>query len=135
REQRGDLLVGRDHQVLDQAVRLRLHRTLGAGDVALVVEAEVRLDAFHRERPGARTPLFQRAGDRPRGLEWLRPGVLRALLPAEDPVDAVVVQALVRADDAAIEGRALDVRAREIHLYSRREAVLVRAQRAGVVGQ
>ncbi len=57
REQPGDRLVGGDHQVLDQAVGLRLRAAQDLGDVALLVEHELGLLRVDRQR----TPRCSRA--------------------------------------------------------------------------
>src|SRR5439155_25744372 len=123
------------HQMLDEPVRLRLHAALGARDVAVAVEGELRLDALDRERALLRAALGERAGHLARRLQRVGPRLLRALVTGEDAVDAVVVEALVGADLAAVERRAADLGAGEVHLDGYGVAVLVRAQRARVVGQ
>src|SRR3954454_3828858 len=55
--------------------------------------------------PAAASGCGPRSRRRPRGRERLRPRLLRLLGAGEDPVHAVVVQALVGADEGAIEGR------------------------------
>ena len=99
------------------------------------VEGELRLDALDRQRAAALAPGLQRRRRRPRGRERLRPRLLRVLRAGEDPVDPVVVQPLVRADRRAVEGRFDALRAAQLELDGDRQAVDVRAQRAGVVRQ
>ena len=73
----GDGLVGRDHQVLDQLVRLGLLARHDAGDVPLAREVELRLDGLDRERPARRARgLVERGGDaraRPRAARPTAP--------------------------------------------------------------
>ena len=106
-EQLGDLLVGEDHQLLDQLVRLglrtpsarrprRRRSKLNSGS-----ELSTSSDAPGAAPASAAARLArqgQRLGDRLRAA---------LALPGEDLVELVVVQPRVRADPAAVEaGRA-----------------------------
>ena len=62
-------------------------------------------------------------------------GSAARLAPAEDPVDAVVVQPLVRADERPVERGLDDLRPADLHLDRHREAVLERHERARLVRQ
>ena len=122
-EQRRDALVGRDHQVLDEAVRLRRRADALALDVAARIEGELGLRALDRQRAARLAPRLQGGCRRPRGSERLRPRRVGRLVAREDPVDAVVVESRVRADHRAVEGAADDLRAAHLHLDRDRVAV------------
>ena len=102
-EQLRHLLVGEDHQPLDQPVRLGLGDAAGADHVAARVEAELGLEGLDVEA-GRAAPLAQRrgrlAGDRQRLGDRLR----RFGPTGEDDVELVVVEPRVGADAAAVEG-------------------------------
>ena len=104
-EQRGDLLVGEDHQPLDQPVGLGLRDAAGGDDVAVLVEAELGLAGFDVEL--AAGAALARAPRPPRGRSPAarRPRRGASLAPGEDPVELVVVEARVGADQAAVEAR------------------------------
>ena len=135
-EQRRDALVGGDHQVLDEAVRLGL----------LARRPGSRRGRAGRRRTRARSRSIASA-PRASRRAWSAAAAARAAAsgsahgasarssPGEDPVDAVVVEARVGADQRAVERAAHDLRAAQLHLDRDREAVDVRAQRAGVVRQ
>ena len=116
-------------------MRLGLHRRHRLDEVAAAVEGELRLDGLDGQRAAVLAAGLQRRRRRPRGRERLGPRLLRVLGAGEDPVHAVVVQALVGADERAIEGRLDGLRAAQLELDGHRQAVDVRAQRAGVVRQ
>ncbi len=134
-EQRRDRLVGGDHQVLDQPVRLGLLARGLLGHVALARERELRLDRLDRERAARLPRILQRGGGAARGGQRLRPRRARALGTGEDPVHPRVVQALVGADDRAVEGAAAQPRPVELELDRDREPVLVGHERARAVGE
>ena len=100
----GHLLVGEDHQPLDQAVGLGLRHAARAGHVALGVEAELRLEGLDVE---ARRPavLAQRRRGLPRHRQRLGDSLGRPRAAGEDRVELVVVEAGVGADAAAVEAR------------------------------
>src|SRR3954466_11504400 len=83
-EQPLDLLVRRDHEVLDYPVRLGLLARPRRGDVAADAEVALRLACLDLERVLLQAALMQRRGDGARGLERLCPRFLRRLLPGED---------------------------------------------------
>ena len=84
-----------------------------------------------RSRSRASAPAAARAT-----AERLRPRLLRALLAGEDPIDAVVVQARVGADQRAVEGAAADPPVlTELELDGHRQTVGAGHQRAGVAGE
>ncbi len=119
--------------MLDQPVRLGLHAALDRGHVAVAVEGELRLGRLDRERALALPLGLQRGGGGPRRAQRLGPRLLRLLLPGEDAVDLLVVEARVGADRRAVEGDASDDGAVQLQLDRDREPVDVRPQRAGVV--
>ena len=133
RQQLRDRFVGRDHQVFDQPVRLRLLGWQQRLDVTLAREAELGLARLH----GQRAARLARVRERPRHLarrgQRRRPRVERALGTGEDPVHTRVVEPLVGADDRAVEGRAAHVGAVELELDGHGQPVLARHQRAGAV--
>ena len=88
-EQRRDRLVGGDHQVLDQAVRLGLLDSAArAVDVAVAVEVELRLGRLDGERAAASRARLQRGGRRARGRQRLAPTAPAACsAPAKIAVD------------------------------------------------
>ena len=100
---RGDLLVGQHHQALDQAMRLGI----GHGDrglhVPFRVEAEVGLGGRDLKRLGAAT-LGQHRGDLAGQRQRLGDRLGRALAAGEDAVQLVVIQAVIRAHQRAVEG-------------------------------
>ena len=102
-EQRRDRLVGRDHQVLDQPVRLRLLAPHELGDVPVARERELGLlRTRRRARPAPRAPP---GAPRPPARRRQRLGPRRhgGLVAGEDPVHLRVVQPRARADDRAVE--------------------------------
>ncbi len=127
-EQPRDGFVGRDHQVLDQPVRLGLRAGVDRGDVAALVEDELGLLGVDDERSGALARRLQACGGRARGGERLGPRLLRALGGGEDAIDLLVVEALVRADQRAVERRAHDLGAVELELDGHGEALARRAR-------
>ena len=130
-----DLLVSRDHEVLDQPVRLGLLAGPRLRDVPAGVEAKLRLGGLEFERRLRQPALVQRGGDGASCGEGRRPGLERRLVAREDSVDALVVQALVGADRRAIERRPLDRGPGEVELDGDRRAPRPGNERAGVVGQ
>ena len=133
-EQLGDLLVGEDHQLLDQAVGLGLLDRVRADDLS-VLEAELGLGALNVERRAgpasregrSRLPCErQRLGD-PAG---------RPRPTAEDLVELVVVEPRVRADQAAVEARRERLAGlRDLNLGGDGEPVLVGDEAADVGGE
>ena len=108
REQARDRLVGGDHQVLDQAVglglrarrgsprRCRARRTTNSGSSESITSAPLLLArALRAPRPRSRAARSGSAH-----------GSARRSRPAKIAIDALVVQAHVRADQRAVEGRA-----------------------------
>ena len=104
-------------------------------EVAAAVEGELGLDRLDGQRAAALAARLERGRRRARGGQRLRPGVLRGLGAGEDAIDAVVVQALVGADERAVEGRLHGLGAAQLELDGDRQAIDAGAQRAGVVGQ
>ncbi len=83
-EQLRDGLVGGDHQVLDQAVRLGLHAARRARHRAAIVECELRLHGLDRQRAAAAAPrLLERRRCRARGGQRLGPGLRAGSEPAK----------------------------------------------------
>ena len=76
-EQRGDSLVGGDHQVLDQPVGLGLHAGADRDDVAALVELELGLLGVDDERAAALASPLQRARPRARGTQRCPPTARR----------------------------------------------------------
>ena len=83
REQAGDGLVGRDHQVLDQAVGLGLHATEDVRDVAVLVERELGLLGVEHQRPAALALPRQRRRRLARGAQRRPHGSAADSLPAK----------------------------------------------------
>ena len=77
RKQRRDRLVGGDHQVLDQPVGLGLRARADLGDVAVLVEDELRLLGVDGQRPAPLARALQRRGRRARGRQRRRPRLAR----------------------------------------------------------
>ena len=134
-EQPRDGLVGGDHQELDQPVRLGLLGRQQALDVPLVREAELGLLRLHGQGAPRFARIRQRRRDLARRGQRRGPRLLRTLGAREDPVHARVVEPLVGADDRAVEGRAPDLRTRELELDRDRQPVLARHERARPVRQ
>src|SRR5207302_6256398 len=86
-KQRRDRLVGGDHQVLDQAVGLRLYARGDRADVALVVERELVLGRFDHERASLRARTRQLRGGDPLRRKRRAPRVERVLVAGEAAVD------------------------------------------------
>ena len=89
--------------MLDEAVRLGLHRGHHFDEMPAAIERELGLDRLDGERAATFAASLQgrrgRPGARQRPSPWLRCG----LFTGEDPVDAVVVQALVGANDRTVK--------------------------------
>ena len=135
RKQPGDGLVGGDHQVLDQAVGLGLHARANLGDVSALVEDELGLLGVDRQRAAPLARVLQSASSPARRRQRRRPRLQWLLLSGEDPVDALVVQPFIGADQRAIELRALDLRAIELQLGRHRQALSRWHERARVAGK
>ena len=74
--------------------------------MALLVELELGLLGVDHERAAALARALQRGGGLAGDAQRLAPGLDGGLAAGEDAVDALVVKALVGADDRAVEGRA-----------------------------
>ncbi len=134
-QQLGDLLVGEDHQPLDQAVRLGLGDTARADDVAARVEAELGLEGLDVEA-GRAAPLAQRRGRLAGDRQRLGDRFGRFRPPREDDVQLVVVEPRVGADAAAVEARAAGLTAGpQLDLRRHGEALHPRCQAAGLLAQ
>jgi hypothetical protein len=131
-QQRCDLLVAEDHQLLDQPVRLRLLNRPSAGDVAVVVEGELRLRRVDFE--GAAQALGgERRGGGARDLQRLCDRLRREGAASEHLVELVVVEARVGTDATAVEAcRAHLSPGSELDLRGHCEALRAGRQRAGV---
>ncbi len=135
RQQRRHLLVGQDHQLLDQGVRLGLRLVGDAQHVAAIVELELRLRGLDGERAPARPALPKRGGDRARSHERVRPRLLRALVAGKDAIHLRVLEPRVASNRRAMERRAHDAIRLHLELDGHCVAVLVRHEAAGLVGQ
>ena len=124
-EERGDVLVREDHQLLDEHVRVRLALEPGLGDPA-VLEAEDDLRRGDLERAAREAAAAQLRGDLVGKRELLED--LRRRLAA---LRLAVRQPRARADHRAVEDGSPSRR----HLDRDGEPVLVRPQRAEVVGE
>ena len=128
----GDLLVGQDHELLDQAVRLRLLLMAHTGHVAVGVELEGRLGVADLDGV---SPPGERTRDLPCDGEPVRPRSLGAGPPREDLVHLAVGEALVAAHARAVERDSLHRGAVQLQLEGHGELVLAGAQRAGARGE
>ena len=134
-QQLRDLLVGEDHQPLDQAVRLGLGDAARAADVAGRVEAELRLEGLDVEA-GRAAPLAQRRRRLARHRQRLGDRLRRFGAAGEDRVELVVVEPRVGADAAAVEARRGRPAARsQLDLRGHREALDARRQAARLLAQ
>ena len=134
-EQGGDLLVGEDHQALDQPVGLGLLDPASGDDVACLVELELGLAGGDRQLAGG-AGLAEAGRRRPGDPERLRDLLRGRLAAGEDAVEAVVVEARVGADHAAIEAGGADRRAgAELDLGGDGEPLDPRGEAAGLVAQ
>ena len=125
-EERSDVLVGEDHQLLDEHVRVWLGLQNSFGDTT-VAEAKLELRRLHGERAAREAPLAQTGGEHRVQVELLedgRVGLTTLCLPVAEPG--------VRADHRAVEER-LGAAGRQ--LDGDAQPILVRPQRAGVVGE
>ena len=137
-EQLGDLLVGEDHQMLDQPVGLRLGHRAGA----VTAPSASKLNSGsndstssdpHRSSGGERGGRAARQGERLRHLRR------RLGATGEELIELVVVEACVGADAAPVEARRprlaaraqLDLRRHGQALDSRRKAACCIAERRG----
>ena len=136
-EQPRDRFVGGDHQVLDQAVGLGLQAYEHLLDMPVFVEDELRLGGVERQRTAvALAPiLLERCRRGPRGRQRPGPRLACALAAGEDLIDLLVAQALVRADQRAVEGGLRDRCPVQLELDRHRRALFPRHERAGVVGE
>src|SRR6478735_2094200 len=125
-EERADELVGEDHQLLHEHVRMRLALEPRLGDTAAAVEAKDDFRRLHLQgapREALRAQRLRQLVVQVERLEDVRLGIAPLRLP--------VGQAHVRADHGAVEAR-LAVRR---DLNGDAEPVLMRSQRAEVVGE
>ena len=134
-EQLRDLLVGEDHQPLDQPVRLGLGDGAGLDRVAVGAEAELRLEGLDLETRRAAAlsePRGGSAGYRERLGNWLG-----GLSPAgEHLVEAVVVETSVGADPAAVEARGdRGAAGAKQNLGRHRQSLDIGRESAGVLAQ
>ena len=135
-EQLRDLLVGENHQPLDQAVGLGLRHGAGTDDFTGTIEAELGLGALDREpAPIVALPAEARcrvAGQRQR----LGDPLGRGGATGEDHIELVVVEAGVGPDPAAIEGGVPGRSGRvEVDLGGDRQPLDPRREAAGVLAQ
>ena len=135
-EELGDLLVGEDHQLLDEHVRLRLPLEARVRDAAAAVEGEDELRRLDPQRAACEPPPAQLGGQPVGEAELLGQLGRRLLPPGEDGLGPAVREALAAADDRAVEGRLAGLQGgAEGHLRGHGEPVLVRAQAADVLRQ
>src|SRR5918995_2938294 len=134
RQQSTDRLVGEDHQLLHEHVRVRLGLEPGAIDAAVLVEGECDLPGRHAERAAGKAAAAQVERNRfgqPEPLGDLRLG---ALFPAQDPLRLPVRQPRSAADHRPVERRPAELQVRvEGHLDGDAEAIFARAQAAQIV--
>ena len=124
-EFRRDSLVGEQHELFDQAVRVVALRGGDGLDLPLVVEPDLGLRQVEVNRPPAPAPLaepFEQTVHRPQHRDNRRIGDRRRTrLPRQDGVHARVRQAGAAPDDAVVE-HAADGLAARIEIRSRRTA-------------
>ena len=130
-----DGLVGGDHQVLDQPVRLGLLARLERAHVTVAVERELRLGRLDGQRAALVAGALQRRADCACRGQGLGPRRLRRLGTREDPVHARIVEPRVGADHGAVKRGAAHRRALELQLDGDGQPILARHQRARAVGQ
>ena len=132
-----DRLVGGDHQVLDQAVGLGLRARADLDDVAALVEVELRLARESTaSAPRCSRARCSAAAASRAAASGSAHGSARALGAGEDAVDALVVEALVGADQRAVErGAARRSAPSQLELDRHRQALAPGHQRARVVRQ
>src|SRR5262249_58834978 len=102
--------------MLDETVRRGLSARLYVADVALPVKRELGLLGVEHQRTPMLALDLQGRGGFARDLQRRPPGLARGLSSGEDTVDPLVVQALVGADERAVEGRAGDASAAHLEL-------------------
>ena len=108
---------------------------VGADDVAVGVEAELRLGRFDVEAGGAAL-LAEGGGDRARGRERFGDLLRRRRAAGEDRVELVVVEAGVGADAAAVEAGRARLRPRpQLDLRRHRQPLDPRRQAAGLAAE
>ena len=133
-QQLGDPLVGEDHQLLDQGMGLGLWHRAGPDDVA-VLEVELGLEALHLERSSG-AALCEHGSGPARELDRPDDRFGGPLAPGEDPVEMVVVEPSVGANQTSVEAlRARLPRRRELDLRGDGEAMLAGGEAAGLVGR
>ena len=130
----GDGLVGEDHQLLDEHVRVRLGLEVGALHAAVVVEDERDLFRLDAQRTAVEAPAAQ-LGREPLGEpEIVDQLVLLAF--GEYPLHLPVAEALVAVDHRAVELRLARLQMLVEEDFDRdRQTVFVGPQRAGLVGE
>ena len=131
-EQLGDRLVGEDHQLLDQRVRVPARDSFQArATPPLPSNSKLVLGALDPQRAAGEAAAAQLGGDVVREPERLGQRRLRALAPGEDRLRLAVREPRGAADHRAVEVR-LAVGPRTSTVTH--EPVVVRAQAAEVVG-
>src|SRR5918995_155538 len=134
RQQPADGLIGKDHQLLDEHVRVRLGLEPGTFDAAVLVERERDLAGRHTERAAGEAAAAQLERDRLRQTKPFLELGLDGLLIAQDPLRLPVGQPRATADHRPIESRLAEVEVRiERHLDGDAEAILARAEAAEIV--
>ena len=134
-QQRGHSLVGRDHEMLDQAVRLGLCARPDLADVPVGVEQELRLERVDHECPAPLAAALQRRGRLARRYQRCPPGLCGGLVPGEDAIHALVIEPLVRAYERAVERCARHGVGLHVELHRHGQALRPWQQRAGVIAK
>ena len=131
-EQLRDPLVGEDHQVLDQPVGLGLRHRVGSDDLARPRSGTRARSSPPRARSAAGARA--RAAAASRAMRQRLGDPLRRPRPAgEDLVELLVVEAGIRAHQAAVEARRQRLAGlRDLDLGGDREPVLIGNEAAGV---
>jgi hypothetical protein len=133
-----DDLVGEDHRLLDHVGRLGplAHLHLDGRDVVLGQD-DLGLDRLEVEPAARDTPLTDRTSDAVESAQ--RPLALlvgKRLLAVQIRLDGLVVEAAVGTDDRGRQPVGLDHGVgRKVHDHRERQAVLIRVERADLVGE